>query len=360
MVEMSIRVKRGILYCSGIMTSKQRIQAAVAGRFADTTPIMLHNFLLAVKEAGVTHAQYRSRPEITARVHIQAIETYGYDGVLVDIDTVTLAQAVGVPVDLPENAPARSHEGCLDSLDAVADLTPVDLRKHERVMVWVEAVRLLRAHFGDSVYVRGNCEQCPFSLASMMRGTVNWLMELMDDENRPKAHALLEYCTGVTSQFLGLMAEAGADMLSNGDSPAGPDTASPDLYREFALPYEKRIVAASHALGKPYMLHICGNTNAILPDMLETGADSLELDYKTDIHLIRKLLGGKMVLSGNIDPTGVLVFASPQGVAAKTRELLELYRDEPRFILNAGCAIPAETPPENLKAMIRTAREFVR
>ena len=332
----------------------------MAGRFPDTTPIMLHNFLLAIKEAGVTHAQYRSRPEVVAKTHIQAIETYKYDGVLVDIDTVTLAQAVGVPVDLPEDAPARSHVGSLSSLDAVVDLKPVDLRRNERAMVWVEAVRLLRAHFGDNVYVRGNCEQCPFSLASMMRGTADWLVDLMDEDNRPKAEALLEYCTGVTAQFIELMAEAGADMVSNGDSPAGPDTASPTLYREYALPYEKRIVAAAHASGKPYMLHICGNTNAILQDMMETGADALELDYKTDIHLIRKVLAGKMVLSGNIDPTGVLVFGSPQLVAAKTLELLELFRDEPRFILNAGCAIPAETPPENLRAMIRTSREFVR
>lgn len=340
------------------MTSRQRIQAAIAGQTPDTTPIMLHNFLLAIKEAGVTHGQYRRSADVVAKTHIQAIETYGYDGVLVDIDTVTLAQAVGVPVDLPEDAPARSHEGMLASLDAVADLAPVDLRRNERAMVWVDAVRQLRAHFGDSVYIRGNCEQCPFSLASMMRSTAEWLMDIMDEDNAPKAHALLEYCTGVTGQFLDLMAEAGADMLSNGDSPAGPDTASPMLYREYALPYEKRIAARSHALGKPYMLHICGNTNSILADMAETGADALELDYKTDIRLIRKTLGGHITFSGNIDPTGVLVFGTPAVVAEKTRELLEIYRGEPRLILNAGCAIPAETPSENLKAMIRTAREF--
>jgi uroporphyrinogen-III decarboxylase len=28
------------------------------------------------------------------------------------------------------------------------------------------------------------------------------------------------------------------------------------------------------------------------------------------------------------------------------------------FILNAGCAIPASTPPENIHALVRAAQEF--
>lgn len=35
------------------------------------------------------------------------------------------------------------------------------------------------------------------------------------------------------------------------------------------------------------------------------------------------------------------------------RELLAVFADTPRFILNAGSAIPATTPGENLRAMIR-------
>jgi uroporphyrinogen decarboxylase len=45
-------------------------------------------------------------------------------------------------------------------------------------------------------------------------------------------------------------------------------------------------------------------------------------------------------------------------VAKKTNELLEIYSKTNRFILNAGCAIPSNTPEENLRTMIRVAREF--
>ncbi len=60
----------------------------------------------------------------------------------------------------------------------------------------------------------------------------------------------------------------------------------------------------------------------------------------------------RAVFIGNIDPSGVLALGTPELVEAKTRELLAVFADTPRFILNAGCAIPATTPPENLRAMI--------
>jgi uroporphyrinogen decarboxylase len=64
----------------------------------------------------------------------------------------------------------------------------------------------------------------------------------------------------------------------------------------------------------------------------------------------------RAVFIGNIDPSGVLALGTPELVGAKTRELLAVFADTPRFILNAGCAIPATTPPENLREMIRAAR----
>jgi uroporphyrinogen decarboxylase len=107
----------------------------------------------------------------------------------------------------------------------------------------------------------------------------------------------------------------------------------------------------------PYFLHICGKTDRILEDMLETGADGLELDYKTDARLAHDLMKDRAVFIGNLDPSGVLALGTPALVEAKTRELVALFRDTPRFILNAGCAIPATTPEENIRAMIRASRQ---
>jgi MtaA/CmuA family methyltransferase len=340
------------------MNSHQRISSALRGEPADTVPVMLHSFMMAAAEAGVSMLEFRNDPETISGAFLRSVEQYGYDGIVVDIDTATLAGALGVPVDFPREEPARVKGALLHSLEEARDLEPVDLLHYPGVRIWLEAVRLLKQRCGNEIFIRGNCDQAPFTLASLVRGIDGWMMDLLDPENEELIHTLLEYCTGVTVQFIRLMAETGADMVSNGDSVAGFDVVSPEVFRRYALPYERRVVNASHELGLPYLLHVCGNTGPILGDLITTGANALEIDYKTDTRLARSACEGCTTFVGNIDPSGVLALGTAALVEEKTLELLNIFAGNPRFILNAGCAIPPHTPPENLRAMIRVAREF--
>jgi uroporphyrinogen decarboxylase len=303
-------------------------------------------------------ATFRSNPGELARSFIEAVERYEYDGVMIDVDTVTLAGAAGVPIDFPEDEPARVNGTRLQTLEHVAGLQPVDIGSYHGVQVWLEATRILKQYFDDQIYIRGNCDQSPFTLASLIRGISPWMMDLADPDNAECVHALLRYTTEITRQFIRLMAETGVHMTSNGDSVAGPELISPEMFREYALPYEQAIVECSHQLGFPYVLHICGDTTTILDAMIETGADGLELDYRTDAASACSKMQGRSIFIGNIDPSGVLALGTPSLVEQKTRELLELFDGNNGFILNAGCAIPPTTPPENLRAMIHTARSY--
>ncbi len=339
------------------MNGHERIVAALAGKKPDKTPVMLHNFMMAAKEYGITMEQYRNNPKLIAECFIASIEKYQFDGILVDIDTVTLAGAVGVPVDFPVNDPARTHIGNLNNLEDVLNLKPINIENYKYIQIWLEAVRILKDYYKNEIYIRGNCDQAPFSLASMMRGAQNWMLDLMMG-NDDQLVTLLEYCTDATTQFINLISQTGCDMVSNGDSPAGPEMISPEMYAQYALPYERKVVEAAHAKGLSYTLHICGNTEFILGQMLQSGADALELDYKTDVKAILNTFNDQTTLIGNIDPSGVLALGTPELVRTKTLELLEFYNKSNRFILNAGCAIPPTTPSENLKMMIETARSF--
>lgn len=340
------------------MNGYQRITAALRGQHPDTVPVMLHNFMMAAREAGLTMEQFRSDPQAMARAFIEAVERYEYDGIMIDVDTVALAGAAGVPIDFPVDQPAQAAGARLHSLEEVNDLTPIDIRSYRGVQVWLEATSILSRHFDNQVFIRGNCDQSPFTLASLIRGLEPWMLDLANQERHELVHRLLDYCTDITLQFVRLMSETGAHMTSNGDSVAGPELISPGMFRAFALPYEKKIVEYSHSLNLPYFLHICGNTSRILDEMLETGADGLELDYRTDAALAHDKMKDRTLFIGNIDPSGTLALGTPAFVEEKTRELLHIFSDTPRFILNAGCAIPPITPPENLRAMINTARSF--
>ena len=338
------------------MNGNQRIKAALKGEWPDRRPIMLHNFMMAAREAGISMKEYRSDPQSAARAHIEAVEKYRLDGVLIDFDTSTLAAAVGVPVDYPVDEPARCSGAVLDAIEEIDEPEPVDISRNERVQIWLETCMLIKKYFGNAVFVRGNCDQAPFSLASMMRSPEEWMMDLLiNDEYVIK---LLDYCADISGQFIRLMAETGVNMVSNGDSPAGPDMISPEMYRKYALPYERRMVEIAHELKLPYLLHICGNTNAILQDMIKTGANALELDYKTDIGKVHEICKNNITLFGNIDPSGIITLGTPGQVEEQVKQLLAIYKDSPRIVINAGCALPAITPSENIKRLVSVTKDY--
>lgn len=317
---------------------------------------MLHNFMLAASEAGMSMKEYRSNPDSIAKAHIQAVEKYRLDGILLDVDTALLADALHVPVEFPEDEPARAHGALLHSPEEFDNLEPVDITKNERIMGSVEAARIMKKYFKDEIFLRGNVDQAPFSLASMIRTPAEWMMDLLINE--AFAFRLLDYCLTACEQYVRLMAAAGVHMISSGDSPAGPDMISPELYRKYALPYEKKLIALTHELGKPYLIHICGNTDLILEDMKSAGFDGIELDYKTDIHKIFRCFSDQVTFFGNIDPSGVIARGTPEQVSRKVNELLSVYSGSHRFVLNAGCAIPPGTPEANIRSLTGAAAKW--
>src|ERR1017187_8931534 len=299
------------------VNGRERIEAAIRGDWPDRTPVMLHNFMMAAREAGVTMRRFRESPRLIARCFGEAVERYGLDGILVDVDTATTAGAVGVPVTFPEDNPARYHGSGPPVVEGARDLEPIDISRNERIQIWVEAVAILVREYGGEIFIRGNCDPAPFSLAAAMRGMDHWLMDVAAQQDDELVHALLEYCTDICCQFLRLMAKTGCHMLSNGDSTAGPDVLSPRLFRAYALPYVQREAAGGHELELPYLSHICGKTDRILTEMAEMGADALEIDYKTNILMAHDVLKDKVTFVGNLDPSGVLALGDAALVGAK-------------------------------------------
>ena len=336
------------------MNGFDRIKSAVEGRMPDVRPIMLHNFMLAVAEYGCSMKQYREDPQTAADCHIRFVEKYGIDGVLFDVDTALLASAVGAPVDYPEHDPARVCAPLVQSLDEIDFLEDVDISKSVRVQHSLEVMKILRKYFGNELFLRGNCDQAPFSLACALRGPEAFMMDLVLAPE--KARKLIEHTSRISVRMIHLMARAGVDMVSNGDSPAGPEMISPDMYREFALEPEKLLINAAHEEGVPYLMHICGNTELILPDMACAGFDAVELDYKTSTEAIFKNFSKSTTIFGTVDPSGVIALGRPEDVRREILEIEKYYRGNPRIVYGAGCAIPPMTPEENIREFVKTVR----
>jgi len=337
------------------MNSLERVLAVITGQIPDRVPVCLHNFMMAAREAGIPMEKYRADPRAIAQAHLQAWEKYGHDCLLIDTDTTMLAEGMGAESDCAPDEPGRIVRPAIRSLAEVDRLKVINPESDGRIPAILEGVRLLAEQVGNEVAIRGNADQMAFDLACMVRGTEEFLMDLAAEPDNPAIHQLLEVCFESHLAVHRALVKAGADLTSLGDSLAGPDVVSPKMFDRFARPYEVRLVKELAKDGTFTVVHICGDTTKILPFLAQYDFCGFELDYKTDAVTAKCTAGARHVLFGNIDPSGVIARGSPQEVREATRRLISAWKPGGHFVLNAGCAIPPTTPPENIRALIETA-----
>ncbi len=182
------------------------------------------------------------------------------------------------------------------------------------------------------------------------------MLKLIDD--RPMVEALMERTLQYAAAYGRALADAGADMLSGGDSPAG--LIGPQLYRDVALPFAKRLVSELKATVEvPVSLHVCGDATPIVADMAASGADVLELDCQVDMTEACRTVGPNVGIRGNLDTVGLLARGTVEQVRRETGRLIDTMHaaGHDRFVLSSGCTLAMETPPENMHAMFNVARE---
>ncbi|MDR0844669.1 MAG: uroporphyrinogen decarboxylase family protein [Tannerella sp.] len=340
------------------MTSLERCLAVLNGEKFDTLPIVPQCFMLAIETAGFRIGDINRNGKKMAEAHRISQEKYNYDGCIIDFDDASIAEAIGAKVIFRDDEPAVVNEDypVLKDLRDVYDLEIPDPFKAGRLSEWLEATRTLVDAIGDHVFVMGRADQGPFSIACLLRGTTQFMMDLITED--PKLIAdVLDYCRKVCVVFAKAQKDAGAHATSIGDALASPNLISPDMYRAFALEPEKQLVQEVQDYGIPFSIHICGNTNRIIADMGATGAKILEVDWQLDMRTARELTPSSTVLMGNINPSVPLVFGSPEDVDKAVQELVEKTKGQGLFI-SSGCAMGRNTPPENFRALVAAARKY--
>ena len=340
------------------MNSLERCMAVLNGETPDRLPIVPQCFMLAVETAGLKISDVNRNGRKMAQAHIISQEKYGYDGCVIDFDDATIAEAVGAKVIYREDEPAivDEEQPVLKDLRDVYDMPIPDPASSGRLNEWLEATRTLSEAIGDHVFIMGRADQGPFSIACLLRGTTQFMMDLLT-EDKQLIDDVLEYCRKISAVFAKAQKDAGAHVTSIGDAFAGPNLISPDMYRQFALIPEQKLAKEVQDYGIPFSIHICGNTNGIIQDMGTTGAKILEVDWMLDIKEARRLVPEDTVLVGNIDPSSPLVIGTPSDVDAAVKRLIEATKGK-RHIISSGCAMGRNTPPENFKAFIEAAHRY--
>ena len=335
------------------MNSLERVLTTIRHQIPDRVPVALHNFLVTIRYAGFPLGATLRDGTMLAEAQMKFWKDFKQDVIMLENGVIAEAEACGSVAAYSDEQPARIVEHVLaGNLEKINSLEVPDPNTAFPMREVVKATRILSQELGKQVFIMARADQGPVALAAALRGWEQLIMDMMSGEQPVLIQKLLDYCVKVQTRYMAALRTAGAHGSSSGE--AGVDIIGPKLYRKYSYPEDCKLFPAVGSLDFPVALHICGDSTAILGEMVSSGAQILELDYKTDMHTAKNMLRGKCTFLGPVNPE--LVWAGPiREIEETAQEAIHILAPGGEFILGAGCALGYNTPYDHIHTLVETA-----
>jgi uroporphyrinogen decarboxylase len=292
-------------------------------------------------------------PELAAEVSMQPFRVLEVDAIIVFSDILIVAEAMGMPLDVPDSGPVLSSP--VRSAEAVRNLRDFD-PEHDTKFVG-DAIRAVRAEAGPDVPVIGFAA-APWTLACYMiegrtRGDISLAKEMLRTEPA-LVHALLKRIAQATAAYLQMQIAAGAAVIQLFDTWAGELTQQ--QYEEFELPATQMVLqslastSGNESVPKILFAKCSGHFLESLP---KSGADVISVDWLTDLAHARRQFGRRVALQGNVDPH--ILLGSESDIQQAARDAVQKTGGL-GHILNLGHGILPRTPVANAKAFVEAGQ----
>ncbi len=369
-----------------IEARRKRIQAARRFEEPDRVPVLpaiAHRFL--IPQVGTRFRDYYDDPETMLRTQILAqkwllenVSTDAYSitgpwvGAWTDFQNSFEAGSLGCEVIFPKNdipwvgpgwVSTEADLRRLEAMDFVHSGLNVKQVAYRKKMIEV-AEKYPVSFKGGPVFYPG-AQACltrtcdgPFGVGGDIMGKTEIFLAVAE---RPDfVRELLRIVTAKLIAYLDFCWEEenlpGPRDLAWTDDLAA--SLSAQAYRSLVLPFEKEL--RFHFDGRA-SLHMCGRTD----HLLETFTGDLRIDeyqgfgYEVDLGRIAGVMGGKVVLLGNVNPM-LIRSGTPAQVREAIRRVLEVLAPLKGFIVQDGNNIPPGSPLVNINAMMEAAETYGR
>jgi uroporphyrinogen decarboxylase len=335
------------------MNSLQRTCDFIENKKVDRLPFHPIFMQFAARYADVNYRDFCLDPETKCKVNIKCAQDFGMDWVNVMSDPYAEAEAFGRMVEYPTNSLPVGRMNVINDISDIDKLTIPVIADNERLLARIKEIEIYRKMVGDEYFITGWVEG-PLGEYCDIRDMSDAFLDFYI--NPEKLEKALDIITAFSVSFITEQIKAGAHCIGIGD--AACSQVSPDLYQQFIFNREKILVDHAHSLGAKVKLHICGNTTSILPDMIKTGADIIDIDHLvTTMEDFVPMLSERQVFSGNSDPVSIILDGTPEEIRAS---VISCYKEtKGRGIVSAGCEIPAKTSYENIMEYMKIAHEVM-
>lgn len=324
----------------------------------DRTPVWM------MRQAGRYLPEYRAvrakadfltmckTPELAAEVTVQPVDIIGVDAAIIFSDILVVPEAMGLHLEMVESQgprflnPVRSRE-------EVEALKIPDPEKSLRYVT--QAIETTKRILGSRVPLIG-FSGSPWTLAAYMiegAGSKEWKFAKQMMLNEPALmKEMLEKLAHAVRLYLEAQIAAGADAVQIFDTWGG--VLAPDHYKMFSLEFMHDIVAKLHRNGQPVIVFSKG-ANHSLKEIAEIGADVVGLDWTIDMAEARNLIGEKVALQGNLDPSAL--YASPHVIRHEVKSILKKFGKGTGHVFNLGHGIFPDIPVEHARAFVQAVKE---
>jgi hypothetical protein len=175
-----------------------------------------------------------------------------------------------------------------------------------------------------------------------------------------KCQAIVESSIPQKLEEIRAWAEVGVHGLWLGEWLCSEDVISEADYLRFAYPYDKLIVEAVNDAGLTSIHHFTGDAipriehlQEMKPDVI--GVEESKKSFDVGIGKVRTAVGADQCLLGNVDVYDVVERGTPEEWAREVERQIRAAGPE-RFVISCGSPITHDTPPEQLRDFIQTAK----
>ena len=226
-----------------------------------------------------------------------------------------------------------------------------------------ETIKLVLSRAGQELSIHSEI----FSPWSQFLELLNYeqgLAAIIQDPSKVKA--CLEQLARGAADLGKRQASCGVDAILISSAFAGAGFISRRHYREFVLPYERKVISEIKKEAPiPIYTHTCGAIGDRLELMAETGTDGIDSLDPPPLGTVRldeakRILKGKLFIKGNIDPVNTLLEGSPSLIKEDVRWRLKTGKPGGGYILSSACSVSPHTEPEKLELLVPLAEKFGR
>lgn len=291
-------------------------------------------------------------PELAAEVTIQPVDKIGVDAAILFSDILVIPEAMGMHLEMNEGKgpvfpnPIRTfgHAKNLKEIDPAKELKYV-----------IDAVSLTKKNLDNRVPLIG-FSGSPWTLLTYMvegKGSKNFAEVKKLIYNNPElAHSILDKLANTVADYLSAKIEAGCNAVQIFDTWGG--ILSQKDFEEFSLRYVEKIISQIKRNDEPVIFFAKG-VHFALDKMANIGANVLGLDWTMDLGEVRRKVGDKVALQGNLDPT--VLYANTNHIKSEVKNVLTSFGKSNGHIFNLGHGILPDVDPENAKALVRFVKE---